>query len=67
MLDKSYSFGENISSVKTAYAARAATPSPARMITLYEAPSVNVTGFSGILYVRASNGSSTLDISLSCC
>lgn len=67
MLDRSYSFGENISSVKTAYAARAATPSPARIMTLYEAPSVNVIGFSGILYVGASNRSSTLEISLSRC
>lgn len=30
----SYSFGSNISSLKTAYAAAAAIPSPAKIITL---------------------------------
>jgi len=45
----SYSFGWNMSSLKTAYAAAAATPSPARIMRLYEAPSTNVTGFSGML------------------
>lgn len=63
----SYSFGSNMSSLKTAYAAAPATPSPARIIRLYEAPSVNVTGFSGILYVGASKGSSTVDMSFLGC
>ena len=63
MYGGSYSFGSHISSLKTAYAAAAAIPSPARMITLYDAPSVNVTGFSGILYVGESKGSSIVEIS----
>ena len=49
--------------MNTAYAAAPATPNPASIIRVYEAPSANVTGFSGILYVGASNGSSTVDMS----
>lgn len=62
-----YSFGSNISSLKTPYAAMPAMPRPARITRLYDAPSVKVTGFSGILYVGASNGSSTVVISFRVC
>lgn len=56
-----------MSSLNTAYPAAPAIPNPASIIRLYEAPSANVTGFSGILYVGASNGSSTVDMSFLFC